>query len=134
MPVIALVVGVVLAAQGLLAYLTAEPDPVKGVSPTALIPAFFGVPILLSGLLAMKSGWRKHAMHAAVTVGLLGALAGWGRAISVLVKGAPLANNWPLMNVLFMALICTVFVVMCVQSFIAARKRQQAAAGTSNAK
>ncbi len=127
MPVIALLVGLVLVIQGLFAYLTAEPDPVKGVSVTALIPAFFGGPIFLSGLVAMKSGMRKHAMHAAVMVGLLGALAGWGRGIGVIVSKGFDPANWALMNVLFMAVICTFFVVMCVRSFIAARKRQAAA-------
>ncbi len=130
MPVIALVVGLILIAQGILSYVTAEPDPVKGVSPTALIPAFIGAPILLAGLLAMKHGMRKHAMHAAVLFGLLGALAGWGRGISVIATKGFDPSSSAQMNVLFMAIVCTVFVVLCVQSFIAARKRQAAAKAT----
>jgi len=130
MPVIALVVGLILIVQGVLAYFTAESNPGDKVSWTALIPVFVGAPILLAGLLAMKHGMRKHAMHAAVLFGLLGALAGWGRGISVIVKDGLNTSSSAQMNVLFMAVVCTVFVVLCVQSFIAARKRQVAAKAT----
>jgi hypothetical protein len=46
------------------------------VSWTALIPAFFGLPLVILGVLALQEGWRKHAMHAAVVVGLIGFLGG----------------------------------------------------------
>ncbi len=128
MPLITLLFAIVLVAQGLYAYFSATPVDGK-VSPTALIPAFFGVPMLLAGLVALNPRLRKHAMHAAVSVGLLGALAAWGRGASkmgVLFSQAPLAEKWPTLNVVFMALWCSVFVGLCVNSFIAARKRQRA--------
>ena len=41
-------------------------------SPTALIPAIFGFLLLALGLLARSEPMRKHAMHAAATVALVG--------------------------------------------------------------
>lgn len=41
---------------------------------TALIPAFFGLPLALLGWAAGREQWRKHAMHAAVAISLLGLL------------------------------------------------------------
>ena len=39
---------------------------------TALIPAGFGALFLVLGLLALKASLRKHAMHVAAMLGLLG--------------------------------------------------------------
>jgi hypothetical protein len=52
----------------------------NGPSPTALIPAFAGVPILLLGCVALKESLRKHAMHIVALLALLGFPAP-GRAI-----------------------------------------------------
>ena len=48
-------------------------------SPTALIPAVVGILIGICGVVALRESLRKHAMHGAVLVGLLGCLAGAGR-------------------------------------------------------
>jgi len=42
------------------------------VSITALIPAFFGVVVLIVGLVGRKESMRKHAMHAASVLGFMG--------------------------------------------------------------
>ncbi len=39
---------------------------------TALIPAGFGLPLLILGFVALQDARRKHAMHAAVALGVLG--------------------------------------------------------------
>src|SRR5258708_16216572 len=44
------------------------------VSPTALIPAAFGLLLIVFGVMAKDEKRRKMAMHIAVTVGLLGFL------------------------------------------------------------
>jgi len=126
MPQIALVTALLLIIEGLFGYFGAD---VESRSPTALIPLFVGLPIGLSGLLALKESIRKHAMHAAVTFGLLGALAALGKSVQngiTLASGEEL-NTRAAILVLVMAIICVVFVGLCVRSFIAARKRQQAA-------
>jgi uncharacterized membrane protein HdeD (DUF308 family) len=88
---------------------------------TSLIPAYFGVPLVVCGAAALNEAYRKHAMHVAVVIGLLGFLMPLGRLIPVLVQGrrpAPMA----LISLLAMMALCGVFVVLCVRSFIAARR------------
>lgn len=99
-------------------------------SVTALIPAVFGVLLLACGVTALQADWRKHAMHAAASIGLLGALAASGRgvmAIAKLARGAEV-NTTALVSVLVMAAVCWLLVALCINSFIAARRRQAAAA------
>ena len=112
---------------------TAE-TPAKKKSVTALIPAFFGGALLICGVLALKESMLKHAMHGAAMVGLLGFLAGAGRGAMGLGKffsGDPSLNQRSFVFVWIMALMCGVFVVLCVRSFINVRKQrqQQEAAG-----
>lgn len=88
-------------------------------SVTALIPAFFGIVILALGHLAKaKENLRKHLMHAAVLVALLG-------FIAVAARLAPRISSVEMsvavVSQLLMALLCLAFVILAVRSFIAAR-------------
>jgi hypothetical protein len=88
---------------------------------TSLIPAYFGVPLAICGAVALNDAYRKHAMHVAAVIGLLGFLMPLGRLIPVLIQGrtpAPMA----LAGLLGMMALSGVFVVLCVRSFIAARR------------
>ncbi|MEM1227449.1 MAG: hypothetical protein AAGJ40_17255 [Planctomycetota bacterium] len=108
-------------------------EPAKK-SVTALIPAFVGAALALCGLLAMKESMLKHAMHGAAMIGLLGTLAGAGRGAMGLGKffsGDPSLNQRSFLFVWLMALICGAFVFLCVRSFIAVRKRREAAEPTT---
>jgi hypothetical protein len=91
---------------------------------TALIPAGFGAVLLLLGLFtAMKPALRKHLMHAAAavgTIGLLGSLVMFLKGVGT--KGFVLSTG----SQLAMAILCAIFVVACVRSFIAARKAREA--------
>ena len=51
-------------------------------SVTALIPAFFGVVFVVLAYVARNEAARKHAMHVAVALALVGAIASLGRADS----------------------------------------------------
>ena len=93
------------------------------VSVTALIPAFFGVPLFLSSLLAKKPAKRKLGMHLAALFALLGFLAPLGRIIPQLAKGE-FELGMASISMLLMVIICGVFVFLCVQSFRAARRAQ----------
>jgi len=87
---------------------------------TALIPAFFGVVLAGLGLAARASeGLRKHLMHAAVVVALLGFIATAGRLIS---KLSELSATPAVISQAAMALVCLVFVVLAIRSFAAARR------------
>jgi nitrate/nitrite transporter NarK len=92
-------------------------------SMTAMIPAFFGIPIVLCGLLARDEKKRMMAAHIAALVGVLGALGGLGMGIPKLIKGS--GGNAAIAQ-LIMGVICVIYVVACVRSFIAARKARQA--------
>lgn len=92
--------------------------------PTALIPAYFGLVLFWSGVLAIKPERRALWMHIAVTAGLLGFLGSVIQAIReyVAAHGAPLAHPAAVEAQTAMAGICLVFVLLCVRSFIAARR------------
>ena len=92
--------------------------------PTALIPLYFGLVLFWSGVLAIKPERRALWMHIAVTVGLLGFLGAAVQAIReyVAAHGAPLAHPAAVEAQTAMAGICLVFVLLCVRSFIAARR------------
>jgi len=96
-------------------------------APTALIPAGFGAVLLLLGGLAFQEKMRKHAMHAAVMVGLIGFLGAGFMAIRAALTGGIEQRPLAFATQVVMALVCAVFVALCVKSFIDARKRRQQA-------
>lgn len=89
-------------------------------SVTALIPAFIGIVLALLGVLAgMKESLRKHLMHAAVIVALLGFLAVAGR----LVMGLSTFTGTPAqLSQLSTAIVCLAFTILAIRSFAAARR------------
>lgn len=95
-------------------------------SMTAMIPAFFGLPIALLGVVALKEKLRKHAMHGAVLLGLLGFVGALMRPVMKLFGEEPFELNMAVGSQLAMAAICLVFVALCIRSFIAARKSREA--------
>jgi len=97
------------------------------VAVTAMIPAFVGLPVAILGFVGLNGSekTRKHAAHFAVMLTLLGALAGLGRGIPGLFKGAAVSA---IAATLLMAALCIVHVVLSVKSFIAARKAREVAA------
>lgn len=93
---------------------------------TALIPAFAGLPIVLLGLLALKDGMRKHAMHLIAALGLLGFLLSAGRLLMQLATGGEFKLTVTV-SLLGMAALCGYLVYACVMSFREARKRREEA-------
>ncbi len=87
---------------------------------TAMIPAAFGVVLMLLGHIATaKEGLRKHLMHAAVIVGLIGFIMPAGRLVS---KLSDLTMSAAVVSQIAMSVVCLLFVVLAVRSFIAARQ------------
>lgn len=90
---------------------------------TALIPFAFGTVLESLGFVARSNvGLRKHLMHAAVVVALLGFIATAGR---LLMKMSEVTLSPAVLSQVAMAVICLVFVILAVNSFIAARKTDQ---------
>ena len=90
---------------------------------TAMIPAFFGVVLVICAMIARASeGARKHAMHAAVAIGLIG-------AIAALARGIPGALNDvtrpAVLSQLAMGVLLLIYVGLGVRSFIEARRARQ---------
>jgi FtsH-binding integral membrane protein len=95
------------------------------IAPTAMIPAAFGLALVLLGLMANREKLRMHAMHGAVLVGLVGFIV---PAVMV-IRGilAETISYWLAPGLqICMSLICFVFVVFCVRSFIDARRARKA--------
>jgi hypothetical protein len=93
---------------------------------TALIPAALGVLLGIFGALALSpdAGRRKLFMHINVTLGLLGFL---GTIMGLIqwfqmLGGAVVKNPPATESKAAMALLCLIYVALCVRSFIAARK------------
>jgi preprotein translocase subunit Sss1 len=120
MPSTSIVSGVLLILIGIIGYVFSLID--GHTSLTALIPAAFGLLLVIFGFAAKsKENLRKHLMHAAVLVGLLGFLIPAWRLIS---RMNDLTVSLAVLSQAAMALICLVFVILCVNSFIAVRQNR----------
>jgi hypothetical protein len=91
--------------------------------PTALIPAWFGLPLGIFGALAISpnEGRRKLFMHINVTIGLLGFLGSAGEIVRSYTSGKPL-DAIAMASKFTLAALLLVYVILCVRSFIAARR------------
>lgn len=117
--------GVVLIVLGVIGFvLTGD------VHPTALIPTWFGVALILCGVVANTPDTKRRMvwMHIAVTLGLFGFLFPGFMAIKEWVgaHGGALAHPAAVDEQAAMSIICLVFTGMCVRSFIAARRSRTA--------
>ncbi|MEM1402879.1 MAG: hypothetical protein AAGG55_06070 [Pseudomonadota bacterium] len=115
MPQITLFFAALLIVLGVASWLLAGQT-----SMTALIPAFFGAALALAGAIALKDGLRKLAMHIAATVALLGAAGAFVRGVPGLLSGDSL--RLATLSQLTMGVLMLVFLVLCIRSFIQARK------------
>ena len=115
---IAIVFGVLLCALGATLYALAESKSV-----TALIPAFFGIALIVLGVLALNEKYRMHAMHGAALLGLVGTVFPAYRVVASLLN----QRDWTLATTgqVAMAGLSAVFLALCVRSFIDARRRRK---------
>ncbi len=90
---------------------------------TALIPAMFGLPLLVLGVVARSEQARKHAMHMAALIATLGFV---GALIPLLRTPAGVRSGVAVASQLAMVLLTGIFVVLCVRSFISARRARAA--------
>jgi hypothetical protein len=114
--------GIVLILLGVASYsLTGR------TSITAMIPAFFGAAFVICAMIARRSdAARRHAMHAAVAIGLVGAIAALVRGIPGAINGDP--TRPAVMAQLAMGVLLLIYVALGVRSFIAARRSRQQSA------
>jgi uncharacterized membrane protein len=115
---VSVIIGVLLIILGLYGYFGLESESI-----TALIPAFAGLPLLVLGGFAFNEKYRKHSMHIAAAIALLGFIGSAMRAIPAMFKDE-IADQQAFTVQLLMAILCLIFVVMAVQSFIKARRNR----------
>ena len=99
-----------------------------GESWTALIPAIIGVPMILLGYVAKKESVKRHAMHAAVgiaMVGFLGSVRALPKFISM-ISGNSVERPGAVAAQIIMAVICITFVGLGIKSFVDARRNNPA--------
>ncbi len=120
MPSISIICGILLVLIGVAGYIHGVTNDKASV--TALIPAFIGIVMALLGVLAgMKEGLRKHLMHAAIVVALLGFIATAGRLVS---KMSELSASPAVLSQASTAIVCLAFVILAIRSFASARRER----------
>ena len=122
---ITIVFGVLLILLGAACYVATG-----STHPTALIPASFGLVLVLLGFLARNEDAKKRMlwMHIAVTVGLLGFLATIPAIFQTIQisRGVEYPRPIAIEEKAAMSLLCLLFVSFCVRSFINARRTRLA--------
>jgi len=115
--------GILLSALGIIGYAGSGAESI-----TALIPTFFGVVFIGLGLLARKETLRKHMMHAAAVLAILGfagSVSGISSFISML-GGSEIARPFAAVMKSIMAILTLAFVLLAVKSFVDARRLRSA--------
>jgi hypothetical protein len=128
---LSIVFGLLLILVGAVGFgVSYQPD--KPPPYTAFIPAAFGLVLAILGVLARKDSLRKHAMHAAAMVGLIGCIGAGVMAVPKLVtmlSGGEVERRNAVIAQTVMAGLCLVFVLLCVKSFVDARRRRASQEG-----
>lgn len=115
--------GIILIALGILSYILTG-----AASATALIPTFFGIVFAGLGFLGNKSeNMKKHAMHAALLLAILGLAGSFGGLTSMMgaIGGEMPERPAAAIGQAIMAVVCIVYLVAGVKSFIDARKNKE---------
>lgn len=118
---ISLTTGALLIILGLAGYLGTGAESI-----TAMIPAFFGVLIVIAGFLARKEHLHRHMMHGVMAFALLGFLGSVAGVVKVMqmLAGQDLARPAAAISQTVMAVICLVILIPGIKSFITARKNR----------
>ena len=124
MPKLTINIGVLLIILGIMSYILTG-----AASATALIPAFFGLAFIGLGALGKKNeSMRKHAMHAALLLAILGLGGSFGGLLNAIgmIGGEMPERLGASIGQALMALICIFFLIAGIKSFIDARKKPAA--------
>ena len=94
---------------------------------TALIPSVFGILIFICALIAGNEIRRKLAMHIAqvlALLGFLGSVSGLAKLIMYVFGTGVLERPSAVIAQTIMALICLIYLILGIRTFINARKTQ----------
>lgn len=131
MPVVTIVIGSALTILGIAAFVLTGSQ-----FPTALIPLYFGTVFeILGGISLISPKLRKHMMHGVAMLALLGVLGTIGGVVAGVkwIGGNPPAQPAAVYSKVLMFALCLLLEVLCVNSFIVARRnRERLAAAPGN--
>jgi uncharacterized membrane protein len=113
--------GIIFIALGIIAYFGISSESV-----TALIPTFFGIPFTILGIAGQREKYRKHAMHGAAVLALLGFIGTLGGFITFfsVIAGGTIDRPEAVTVQFIMASLCLIFLVIAVKSFMNARRNR----------
>ncbi len=117
-----IIYGVIFILMGVVSYFGISSESI-----TALIPAFIGIPMLILGWLALNEKYLKHAMHGAailMLIGFFGTISGFIKFFKML-GGVEPERPAAVTVQAIMSLMCFIFLVFAVRSFINARKNRK---------
>ena len=119
MPSTTRTLGLILILLGLVGYFGTGRTSV-----TALIPAFFGAVFVILALVARSEAARKHAMHAAVMLALIGLIGALVRVVPAVLAGQ-VARPAVLAQIV-MSVLLSGYIALGVRSFKEARRARLA--------
>lgn len=122
MPKFSIVLGIIFILMGLYGYFGISSESI-----TALIPTFFGIPLLILGWLGLNEKYLKHAMHGAAVLTLLGFAGTVGGLIKFfrMLGGEEMQRPAAVTVQAIMAILCLLFLIFAIKSFIDARRNKQ---------
>jgi hypothetical protein len=114
--------GAIFILMGLISYFGISSESI-----TALIPAFFGIPMLILGWLGLNEKYLKHTMHVAAVLMLLGFFGTIGGLIKFfkMLGGVQPERPAAVTVQAIMAVMCLVFLILAIKSFVDARRNKQ---------
>ncbi len=114
--------GLLLVAIGLGGYYFADAK-----QPMVLIPAVLGITMFVCGVVAAQGAMRMLAMHVAALIGLIGFVG----PVAMLFEDV--ANTAAVLSKGLTSSLCLMFVMLCVNSFLEARRARKAGKKTDEA-
>jgi hypothetical protein len=121
-------IGLLLCIVGLGGFFAGHPEAPGGhVSYTALLPAAFGLAFIVLGGIATHPAARMHAMHAAALLGLLAIFGSGCQLYRTLADSSapPAIAHLKLLSLAATLVLSLVFLVLCIRSFIHARRARK---------
>ena len=119
------ILGILLILLGVVSYFATGTNSI-----TALIPAMFGLPVVVLSLTARNEKWHRHSIHSILVLALLG-LAGTVSGVIKFVAmlgGTDIPRPSAAVAQTIMAVLCIWYLVYGVRSFITARRNRDLSA------